>query len=74
MCVQFLCKPMDCMPGSSVHVILQTRILEWVAMPFIQIFLTWGSNPTLLHLLHWQAGSLPLAPPEKPEAGTLNTE
>ena len=29
-----LCKPMDCsLPGSSVHGILQARILEWVAMP-----------------------------------------
>ena len=29
-----LCNPMDCSPpGSSVHVILQARILEWVAMP-----------------------------------------
>ena len=27
---------------------------------------TQGSNPLLLHLLHWQAGSLPLAPPGKP--------
>ena len=27
------------------------------------IFLTQGSNPYLLCLLHWQAGSLPLAPP-----------
>ena len=25
-----------------------------------------GSNPHLLCLLHWQAGSLPLAPPGKP--------
>ena len=30
------------------------------------IFLTQGSNPHLLYLLHWQVGSLPLAPPEKP--------
>ena len=29
------------------------------------IFPTQGSNPSLLHLLHWQAGSLPLVPPEK---------
>ena len=30
-----LCEPMDCSPaGSSVHGILQTRILEWVAIPF----------------------------------------
>ena len=27
------CNPMDCsLPGSSVHGILQARILEWVAM------------------------------------------
>ena len=31
-----------------------------------RIFLTQGSNPRLSHLLHWQAGSLPLAPPGKP--------
>ena len=30
-----LCIPIDCsLPGSSVHGILQARILEWVAMPF----------------------------------------
>ena len=30
-----LCDPMDCsLPGSSVHGILQARILEWVASPF----------------------------------------
>ena len=30
-----LCNPMDCsLPGSSVHEILQARILEWVAIPF----------------------------------------
>ena len=29
-------------------------------------FLTQGSNPCLLSLLHWQVGSLPLAPPGKP--------
>ena len=29
-----LCNPMDCsLPASSVHGILQARILEWVAMP-----------------------------------------
>ena len=29
-----LCDPMDCsLPSSSVHGILQARILEWVAMP-----------------------------------------
>ena len=30
-----LCDPMDCSPpGSSIHGILQARILEWVAIPF----------------------------------------
>ena len=30
-----LCDPMDCsLPGSSVHVILQARILEWAAIFF----------------------------------------
>ena len=29
-----LCDPMDCSPpGSSIHGILQARILEWIAMP-----------------------------------------
>ena len=36
-----LCDPMDCSPpGSSVHGILQARILEWVAMPSSR-----GSSP-----------------------------
>ena len=52
-------------PGSSVHEILQARILEWVAI-LQGIFLAQGSNSCLLWLLHWQAGSLPLAPPGKP--------
>ena len=30
-----LCDPMDCsLPGSSIHGILQARILEWVAISF----------------------------------------
>ena len=29
-----LCDPMDCsLPGSSVHGILQARILEWITVP-----------------------------------------
>ena len=33
-----LCDPMDCnSPGSSVHGILQGRILEWVAKPFSRV-------------------------------------
>ena len=53
-----LCDPMDYnQPGSSVHGILQARILGWVVMPSSRgIFLTQGSNLCLLGLLHWQMG------------------
>ena len=34
--------------------------------PLQGTFPTQGSNPLLLHLLHWQVGSLPLVPPGKP--------
>ena len=47
--------PTDCSPpGSSVHGILQARILEWVAVPSSRegIFLTQGSNLRFLRLLH----------------------
>ena len=46
-----LCNPVDCSPpGSSVHRILQARILDWVAMPFSRgFFPTQGSNSSLLH-------------------------
>ena len=59
-----LYNPVACNPsGSSVHGILQARILEWVAMPSSRgIFLIQGLNLPLLNLLYWQAGSLPLAP------------
>ena len=47
-----LCKPMDySLPGSSVHGILQVRILEWVAIfssgGYDPGILTQGSNPCL---------------------------
>ena len=33
-----LCNPMDCnLPGSSVHEVLQARILEWVATSFSRV-------------------------------------
>ena len=38
-------------------------------MPILQgIFLIQGSNPRLLHLLHWQVPSLPLAASGKPKS------
>ena len=52
-----LCDPMDCsLPGSSVHGILQTRILEGVALPFSR-----GSFQLRdgTHFLHWQMDFLP---------------
>jgi len=60
-----LCDPMDCSspPGSSVHGILQARILEWAAMPSSRGS-SWPRDWThiTLYFLHWQAGSLPLGP------------
>ena len=68
-CLTF-CNCMDCSPsGSSVQGTLQGRILEGVVISFSRVsscFLTQGSNPHLLSLLHWQAGSLLLVAPGKP--------
>ena len=57
-----LCDSIDCsLPGSSVHVIFQARILEWIAIPYPRgSSLTQGLNPYVLSLLHWQEDSLPL--------------
>ena len=56
-----LCDPVDHgPPGSSVHRILQARILERVAMP------PSGDLPNPgLDLLRWETGSSPLASPGK---------
>ena len=51
-----LCDPMDCNPpGSSVHEILQARLLQWVAISFSRDL----PNPGIE--LYWQADSLPLS-------------
>ena len=70
-----LCNPIDCRPlGSSVHGILQARILEWVAMPSSRGSSQPGDQTHVsLCLLHWQAGSLPLASPEKPTVNTYSS-
>ena len=60
-CIQLFATPMDCcLPGSSVHWILQARILAWVTVSFFKrsIFPAQGWNPCFLHLLHWQEDSL----------------
>ena len=63
-----LCDPMDCRPpGSSVHGVLQAKILEWIALPCSRgIFHTQRWNLSALLLLHWQVGSVPLVPSGKP--------
>ena len=54
-------QPMDYSPpGSTVHGILQTRMLEWVAMPSPEIFPTQGLNSCLHHrwiLYSWATGN-----------------
>ena len=63
-----LCDPMDCsLPSSSVHGILQSRILEWVAIAFSRGLLDPGIEPRSPAL---QADSLPFEPPGKPEDNT----
>ena len=57
-----LCNPMDCsLPGSSVHGDSPGKNTGVGYHAPLQ-----GSNLRLLGLLHWQAGSLPLVPPQKP--------
>ena len=60
-----LCNSMDCRPaGSSLHEILQARVLVWTAMPFSKESANPVIKPTsLICLLHRQLGSLPLMPP-----------
>ena len=58
-----LCHPMNYSPaGSPVHGILQAWILQWVAVPFSRGSSRPRDQTRFLSLLHWQAGSLPLAP------------
>ena len=54
----------DCSPwGSSVHGILQARILECIAMPS-PWRPSWSRDQAPVScFLHWQADSLPLVPP-----------
>ena len=69
------CDSMDCsLPGSSVHGILQAGILEWVAMPPSRDLPDPRIELVILCLLHWQLGSLPLAPPGSPLTGILGPD
>ena len=61
-----LCNAMNCSPpGSSVHGILQERILEWVAMTSSRGSSRTRNRTRVACLLRWQVGSLPLAQPGK---------
>ena len=62
------CDPMDYSPpSSSVYADSPGKNIGVGFHALLQgIFLTQGLNPRLLCLLHWQADSLPLAPPGKP--------
>ena len=64
-----LCGPVDrSLPGSSVHGILQARILEWVAMPFSRGSTQPRDRTCVSYVyLYWQACSLPLGPHGKPK-------
>ena len=53
--VQLLRDPMDCSPpGSSVHGILQARVLEWVGISFSR-----GSSRPTLPCVNWIASGKP---------------
>ena len=71
LCLTF-CDPVDCsLPGSSVHGILQARILELdegLPFPFPGDLLNPGTEPRSPAL---QADSLPAEPPGKPINMTL---
>ena len=58
-----LCDPMDCIACQAPLSMGFSRQEYWVGSHFLLqgIFLTQGSNPLLLCLLHWQGGSLPLS-------------
>ena len=64
-----LCNPLECNPpGSSLHGLLQARILEWVAISSSKgIFLSQGLNPRLLCHLYCQQ-----IPPAEPSGKPKN--
>ena len=62
-----LCDPMVCsLPGSSVHGILQARILEWVAMPSSRGSPDPGIETVSVYASFIAGDSLPNEPPGKP--------
>ena len=66
-----LCDTMDHNPQAPLATRF-SRQEHWSGLPCPPpgILPTQGLNLRLLHLLHWQSGSLPLAPPGKPYNNT----
>ena len=52
-----LCSPMDCsLTGSSVHGLLQARLVEWVSIPFSRKIKVAQSWPTLFDPIDYSPG------------------
>ena len=72
-----LCDPVDCsLPGSSVHgILLRQEYWNGMLCPPPGDLPYPGIKPiSLTYNLHWQAGSLPLAPPGKPYIQSISCE
>ena len=61
-------------PGSFVHGISQARILEWVAISYSRESSWHRDWNCISRLLLWQADSLPLEPPGKPNVFTHDSK
>ena len=68
--------PMNCSPPAGLRCPwdFPARILEWVAMPFSRGSCKLRNWTCVLHLLHWQVGSLTLAPSRKPYVMLLSLD
>ena len=63
---------MDCIACQAPLSVGLSRLESWSRLPCTSPgdLPDPGMEPSLLHLLHWQEGSLPLAPPGKPHVHT----
>ena len=68
-----LCDPMDCSPpGSSLHEIIQARILEWVPFPIPGDLPDPGIEPTCLASPALAGGFFTIVPPRKLPGATCS--
>ena len=63
-----LCLTLSNLPGSSIHVIFQARVLEWVAIAFSEVSTTTGEKEMATHssILAWEI-------PRTEESGRLQS-